>query len=74
LIQDARFFQENNNFLYDPNDYTMQSVGDDISCPIADSILNACMDIIDAAQYIGVTFDIRKGYNTEGYRKSWKII
>lgn len=77
--QDTRFFAKNANFLYDPNDYTHQSVGDDVACPLADNILNACKDIIDAAQYIGVTFDIRKGYNTEGYRSqlvlmwcSWK--
>ena len=36
--QDARFFQENDNFLYDPNTYEMQSVGDDIACPIADRL------------------------------------
>ena len=37
-------------------------------CPMADSILNSCNNVMDAAQYIGVTFDVRKGYNTEGYR------
>lgn len=35
---------------------------------MADSILNSCSKVMEAASYIGVTFDVRKGYNTEGYR------
>ena len=60
-FEDDRFYDRNEDYLFDFNTLEQQSVGDDVSCPIADSILNACMDIIDAAQYIGVTFDIRKG-------------
>jgi len=60
-VIDQRFLNKGNKFLFDDNTLERQVVGDDISCPIADSILNACNDIIDASQYIGVTFDIRKG-------------
>ena len=74
-VLDQRFLENNDDqFLYDENTMQLESVGDKVACPIADSILNACGNIIDAAQYIGVTFDIRKGYNVEGYRNQIVIM
>ena len=49
-IVDARFLKKNKDFLYDPNSLKRQDLDDEKSCAIADSILNACNDIIDAAQ------------------------
>lgn len=40
----------------------------DVACPLADNFLNRCSKIIDAAQYIGVTFDTTKDYSLKGYR------
>ena len=69
-FRDDHFHHLNDkNFLFDDNSLEAQFVGDDISCPLADNILNACNSIIDAAQYIGVTFDVTVGYNTRGYRQ-----
>jgi len=60
---DERFMEQNEGqFLYDENTFEKQSVGSDVSCPLADNILNACNAIIDAAQYIGVTYDASKTY------------
>jgi hypothetical protein len=47
--------------LYDETKMQKEVTENNPSCPIADSYLNACNNIIDAAQYIGVTFDVRKG-------------
>ena len=61
---DKRFMAQNEGqFLYDENNWKQQNVGSDVSCPLADNILNACNAIIDAAQYIGVTFDITDEYS-----------
>ena len=63
-FKDARFMkQTDGNFLYDENTWKQQSVGKETSCPLADSILNKCHKIIDASQYIGVTFDASGPYS-----------
>ena len=67
-IIDPRFLKKNKNFLYDPNTLEMSHLDDDKSCGISDTFLNQCGNILDGAQYIGVTFDIRFGYNLDGYR------
>ena len=54
--------------VYDLTSQHEKSEYNDASCPMADNALNMCYNIIDAAQYIGVTFDVRKGYNAEGFR------
>lgn len=54
-------FDNDATFLYDSATIEKEAGAEAPSCPQADSILNACNNIIDAAQYIGVTFDIRKG-------------
>ena len=71
---DQNFMNRNKDYLYDENTFERQSVGSDTSCPIADSIINACKNIIDAAQYIGVTYDITGGYSTKGYRSQIVIM
>ena len=42
--------------LYDETD--IDSGVDKVTCPRADNAANACAKIIDAAQYIGVTYDM----------------
>ena len=49
-IIDPRFLKKNKDFLYDPNTLKRAVIDDEKSCAIADSILNACSNIIDAAQ------------------------
>ena len=40
----------------------------DKNCLTADILTYKCESLIDAANYIGVTFDIRQGYSMKGYR------
>ena len=44
------------------------------ACPDFDTLRNTCGEVIDAAQYIGVTFDVTKGYNLDGYRNALVLL
>ena len=40
----------------------------DKTCPKVDDAKNACAKPIDASDYLGVTYDISDGYNSQGFR------
>ena len=42
----------------------------DKTCPKVDDAKNACTKPIDASDYLGVTYDVSEGYNSQGFRGS----